>query len=918
MSFVSRFAPLSLRGIMLGFITLATLSLTVPGLVWLIHGRGQQERQGLELQATRLTTGATPLLLNALVVGDLATAEQILIQLNNDGFFSHLRLLEADGKGVVIDVSPAAHAENAAPVWFRYLLGREEVTLSLPVQSGGQRYAVLFAQPDLHGPLHDLWGEFRYLSLGVLALNVILALMVGIILSRGLRPIHQLGKAAERLGRGEMWARMQEASPPELQPTIQAFNSMADNIEKLMGEVREQAMLHRKLAAIVSQSDEAILSLDNACRITSWNIGAEQLLGFSTEEMLGYPVSELLLSPVLSPEHEVESMLASRPPNLWETHLRRKNGSDVAVAVSASPLVDDAAHLVGHILMARDISHIKAAQSALLHAKEAAETASRMKSEFLANMSHEIRTPMNGIIGMTDLALDTPLNDEQREYMSLVKSSADALLSVINDILDFSKIEAGRLDMETLPFKLRVVICDTVKSQAIRLREKPVELLFEIAPDVPEILLGDPGRLRQVLLNLLGNAIKFTERGEISVHVDCAAAVNEADEIVIRITVRDSGIGIPEHKLAGIFDAFTQVDSSITRRFGGTGLGLTITRRLIELMQGTIQVQSREGEGSVFSFTARFTLARNQENVVQRNLGGMRVLIVDDNTTNRRILKDALERAQVCTETAASGEACFQQLAVAQAANQPFDAVLLDVQMPEMDGFSVAARIRDNPAFASLRIIMLSSVGMRGDAAYCRSLGLSAYLTKPIYSLELLDALRMVMTHAPSGEDEIAVVTRHSLHEFSVQAHAVAEAASPSEQRGHTLPLRVLLVEDNAINQRLACALLAKEGHAVSTAENGMLALEKIAEEAFDLVLMDVQMPVMDGFEATRHIRAMEQADSVAHPHLIVVAMTANAFPEDRAHCLDVGMDDYLSKPLQLAELKRVLDFVSRARQVIL
>jgi PAS domain S-box-containing protein len=393
------------------------------------------------------------------------------------------------------------------------------------------------------------------------------------ILTRGFRPIRLLGEAAERLGQGDFSARMADTDLPEVCPTVQAFNSMAGNLEKLLAEVRHQAATNRKLAAIVNQTDEAILTLDPQRNITSWNRGAERLLGFGAYEMLEHPVSELILSVSLDPEREVDEMLATRPPAHWETRLRRKSGAEAVVAVSASPLLDEDLSVVGAILVARDISRVKAAETALMHAKEAAETANRMKSEFLANMSHEIRTPMNGIIGMTDLALGTELNEEQQEYLGLVKSSANALLTVINDILDFSKIEAGRLDMETLPFHLRAVVGDTAKTQAIRLQDRPVELIFHVADDVPEVLLGDPGRLRQVLLNLLGNAIKFTEQGEIAITVERMTESDAADQAGLHFTLRDTGIGIPRHKLDHIFDAFSQADSSITRRYGGTGLG---------------------------------------------------------------------------------------------------------------------------------------------------------------------------------------------------------------------------------------------------------------------------------------------------------------------------------------------------------
>ncbi|MBI5331059.1 MAG: response regulator [Betaproteobacteria bacterium] len=883
---------LSLRTIMLGLIALATLGLTLPGLGWLMHNRIEQEREDLLMQARRLTAGAAPLLVNALVVGDFATAEQTLAQLNRDHFFARLSLIEPEGAGEMIGTPRLAARHDGAPAWFGALLGATAVSVRVPIESGSQRYAVLLAEPDLAGARTALWAESRYLLVGALGLNVLLALIIGAILTRGFRPIRHLGEVAERLGKGDFAVRMEENNLPEVCPTVHAFNSMAGNIEKLLAEVRSQAAANRKLAAIVAQTDEAILTLDHRRFITSWNRGAERLLGFGAYEMLERPVSDLILSVALEPEREVDEMLATRPPAHWETRLRRKSGGDALVAVSASPLMDEDLSFAGTILVARDISRIKAAEIALMHAKEAAETANRMKSEFLANMSHEIRTPMNGIIGMTDLALGTELDAEQQEYLGLVKSSANALLTVINDILDFSKIEAGRLDMETLPFNLRAVIGDTVKSQAIRLQDRPVELLYHVADDIPDILLGDPGRLRQVLLNLLGNAIKFTEAGEIAVQVERQGG--DADQVTLHLSLRDTGIGIPAHKLAHIFDAFTQADSSITRRYGGTGLGLTITRRLVEMMGGGIWAESEEGRGSVFHFTAAFGVGEDQPDAQPIHLAGLRVLVVDDNATNRRILCDTLENAGVQVESANGGGPGLRALALANVRGQPFDALLLDVQMPGMDGFAVADQIHLDPAYRELRVVMLSSVGLRGDATYCRELGLAAYLTKPISPSEVLDAIRMVMGQTPH---EARVVTRHSLHEQP------ETAAPPTLPAG---PLDILLVEDNAINQKLAATLLQREGHRVALAEHGQEALERMQQNAFDLILMDMQMPVMDGLECTRRIRALEKERGGGRP-VRIVAMTANAFPEDRDRCLQAGMDDYLSKPLRVDQLKRAL-----------
>ncbi|MFZ0883742.1 MAG: response regulator [Candidatus Acidiferrales bacterium] len=621
------------------------------------------------------------------------------------------------------------------------------------------------------------------------------------------------------------------------------------------------------------------------------NRAYEQMLACAAKEMQNVTVFDELTHPEDRERQRLQflAMLEGECEHLpMEKRYVLRDGRLVWANVELSMLKNSAGKAQFVLGTAVEVTEQVLAQQDLQEAKRAAEAANEAKSSFLATMSHEIRTPMNGILGMTELVLDTELTTEQREHLGLVRISAESLLSIINDILDFSKIEAGKMELEEIPFDLRESLDETMKSLSIRADQKGLELVYEVLPSVAEAVIGDPGRVRQVLINLVGNAMKFTEHGEVFIGV--SEDSHEQDTMTLHFMVRDTGAGIPQEHQQKIFEAFSQADGSMTRKFGGTGLGLAICTRLVAMMGGKLWVESEVGQGSTFHFTVQLGIQREPTRrpaaLLPEQLRDLKVLIVDDNYTNRKMLLGILLRWGMNPTAVDGGAPALEALKTAKVAGRPFSMILLDGQMPGMDGFTLAERIQHEPGLVGASIMMLTSAGHLGDAARCRNLGISAYLMKPVRQGELLEAFANVLENRP--REKAALVTRHTLREDRKRA-------------------RLLLVEDNAVNQTLAVRLLEKRGYRVAVTGNGREALARLAQEEFELVLMDVQMPEMDGFEATAAIREGEKSSG---RHIPIVAMTANALKGDQERCLAAGMDAYISKPIRTNELFATLEVI--------
>ena len=705
----------------------------------------------------------------------------------------------------------------------------------------------------------------------------------GVLARQGIRSLLALPLAREeRLLGGLVILRSERAAfSPAVVATLRTFASQSVLAIHNAGLFREIQRQKQYSDALVQTSPVAIVTMDLDGKVAGWNPGAERLFGYTQTEALRQTMENLVATPEV--RDEIRANIRQTLGGEWIRAIgqrARKDGTRVDVEISSMPVVVEGAQ-VGMIAIYHDITE-------LLRARREAEAANEAKGAFLATMSHEIRTPLNAVIGMSGLLLNTPLADEQREYAEIVRQSGDALLTVINDILDFSKIEAGRLELESQAFDLRECVEGALDLVATRAAEKGLDLAYLVGDGTPAAIVGDVTRLRQVLLNLLSNAVKFTERGEIVLSVT-AQRLGGSDQLhELTFSVRDTGIGIPADRLGRLFQSFSQVDASTTRRYGGTGLGLAISQRLTELMGGRISVTSEVGVGSEFRFAVRAPAAaeapapdRRDLSGVQPALRGKRVLVVDDNATNRRIVNTHLGNWGL---PARATESPLEALRWIEAGER-FDVAILDMHMPEMDGVTLARAIRQQPAGASLPLILFTSLGRR--EARAESEGFAAYLHKPIKPSQLFDALVSILADQPVHVPDRGV-PRSELDPDMANRH----------------PLRVLLAEDNVVNQKVALRLLGQLGYRADLAANGLEAIDAVGRQIYDVVLMDVQMPELDGFEASREINRRWSGDQ--RPR--IVAMTANAMQGDRELCVAAGMDDYVAKPIRVVELVAALE----------
>ncbi|HPV83782.1 MAG TPA: response regulator, partial [Nitrospira sp.] len=703
-------------------------------------------------------------------------------------------------------------------------------------------------------------------------------------------------------------------------------------IQVILTDIRARKQLERALVAtnfqleaiLASATRVSIIAINTEGMITTFNAGATHMLGYTSDEMIGQPMLTALHLPEevakhtrnmselhASPINELEALtqqarLGGFDEQEWT--YRRKDGQRLTMLVTVTALKNNEGVVTGFLATGKDITQRKAAEAALTEAarelalknaelaqaRDAALEAAKLKADFLATMSHEIRTPMNAIIGMTGLLLDTALTEEQHDFADTVRRSSDALLTIVNDILDFSKIEAGKLHFEQIAFDLRLAVEDTIELMAEQAQSKGLELIALVDAAVPSGVVGDPGRLRQILVNLVSNAVKFTSTGEVFVHVTRETGEGPNH---LRFAITDTGIGISDEAQKKLFQAFVQADSSTTRRFGGTGLGLAICQRLVQQMQGRIGIESRPGEGSTFWFSVQLpeaALTTLPSTLSWDRLSGRRILIVDPNNRIRQVLQqDLAAKGLQCSGARNAGEA-VNLAQTAATMQKPFDLALIELHLPDKDGFETARLLKDHAATSTMRLVILTTVGRRGDGTTARQLGINAYLTKPLRQTQLLECFCQVLDvakiDAAPGEASLGtppLITRHTLGQASTAATT-----------------RLLLVEDNPVNQKVACKMLEKLGYRVDVASNGQEAVAAHERMRYPLIFMDCQMPEVDGFEATALIRKMEGKSA----HTPIVAMTANAMQGDRERCLEAGMDDYVAKPVRPKDLQTVLD----------
>ncbi len=865
----------------------------------------REKNEDLEASAKMVGTNSTA----ALTFRDPASAAEILAALDAKEHVTHACIYKPDGTVfATYDRNPSQTPFSPPPVRAEgSVISGKQIALFRPIVLDGEIIGTIYIQADQG----DLDGRITgFLEIAVLVL--IASMGIAFLLSSRLQklissPIRKLAETASSVSAHENYSiRAAKSSNDEIGFLFDQFNGMLDRIQQRDTELQnahddlEKRVAERTsfLNALVENSPLAIMVLDAAQIVLLCNPAFKSLFQYDPDELVGKRIDQILIDPPLRAEGS-EMLKRCRSGETVNVVTRRLRKDHTAIDVEIHAVGLKVHHeAIGSLFIYQDIAIRKRAEQSMQLAKEAAEAASHAKSDFLANMSHEIRTPMNGILGMTELTLDTELTQEQRENLGMVKSSADSLLSLLNDILDFSKIEAGKLDVETIEFNLRDTLDDLLSVLSLPAHRKGLELACSVLPEVPDCLIGDPTRLRQVLINLLGNAVKFTADGEVVVRVEIDEQSGNENGILLHFSVSDTGPGVALEKQQAIFEAFTQADSSMTRKYGGTGLGLAISSRLVQMMGGRIWLESQLGKGSTFHFNARLGVQSSyvqssydkQGRAAHDGLHGLPVLIVDDNATNRRILESLLHSLQMNPTAVEDGASALAAMESAKSAGKTFPLVLLDAQMPGVDGFDLAGKIKHDPQLANAVIIMLTSASHRGDAARCRELGITAYLSKPVRRSELLDAVKLLLAPGSGGVTPTPLATMQPFR----------------EGRGR---MKILLAEDNRVNQVLAMRLLIKRGHEVFLAETGKQAVEMSQLEAFDVILMDVQMPELNGLEATMVIRQREKTQG---GHTPIVAMTAHAMVGDKQRCLDAGMDAYLAKPLDVNDVFATIEHVVR------
>ena len=909
-------------------------------------------RQSAEIRAhTIVKTFA--ILGAAAVIDNLFRIQEGIGRYSQDPAVKDLDIVDADSLIVAAKTASRIGMVLSDPQWASMRQGGRSAMLASrseqgepllilvePLPEDGQNSAYVRVVYSLQS-MQTAQTEIAWKMLGLTALLLVVALvvaqrMLSYIVVRYTTIAETLGTALARFstrdtGR-EPATRVPAATPAagtDFEQIEQLIASTARTLERqgesllLLAQEQERTIQERtasleahqiRLRSIIETAVDSIIVIDTRGVIESVNPAVTTLFGYPPEELLGQNVSILMPLPY-SREHDgyLRSYLTSGMKKIIgvgrEVTAQRKDGSMFPIELSVTEMdLQGTRKFTGTV---RDITDRKRAEDSLAQAaqnlewknweladaRDQALEAVRAKSEFLATMSHEIRTPMNGVIGMTGLLLETTLSEEQREYAEVVRRSGEHLLDVINDILDFSKFEAGKASLELIDFDVRATAEDAVGLVAERAYAKGLELACLVQASVPTTLTSDPGRIRQILVNLIGNAIKFTDQGEVVVTINLAHTPEDdtSKEALVRFEVADTGIGLTPEQSAKLFRPFTQADSSTTRKFGGTGLGLAICKQLAEAMGGQIGVISSPGQGSTFWFTARCGVQPEQRNPsppLPTALQRSRILIVDDHAVNRRVLEYQLRDMALIHESAKDGFEALDLMRAAVKNGAPFDLAILDMQMPGMDGLELARRITADPSLRSTRMILLTSLGRRGDGKAAQEAGIAAYLTKPIRPSQLGDCLRLILANSPAVSPTIApIITRHSLSE------------SRARSRGH-----ILLAEDNPINQKVAVKMIEKLGYRVDVAGNGLEAIEALERIPYGLVFMDCQMPEMDGIEATMAIRKRETQDrSGIRPRVPIVAMTANAMQEDRDRCQKAGMDDFVSKPVNSPQLQDVI-----------